>query len=156
MIRANNTIKSFASHTNKGDGGIWNLNPSVLFFLSAEEIYMPTRIISLFLLLASCCPVAIAEMVERTDQNGVVYFSPSQSATEVIMYGDPGCSYCRQARQYFRNNDIEYVEYNIHSSAGRMKEFRSLGGRGTPLIIIGDRKIHGFSKSAIEAALNSM
>jgi hypothetical protein len=34
-----------------------------------------------------------------------------------------------------------------------MKEFRRLGGRGTPLIVIDGRKIHGFNTRAIEAAL---
>jgi len=37
-----------------------------------------------------------------------------------------------------------------------MQEFKRLGGRVTPLIIIGDREIHGFNKRAIEAALDSM
>ena len=116
---------------------------------------MPTRAVCLFLLLASWLSLATAEPAGHTDQNGVLYLSPARSTQKVEMYGDPQCGYCRQARQYFLDNGINYVEYNIRQSATRMQEFRRLGGRGTPLILVGDRKIHGFNKRAIEAALDS-
>ena len=69
------------------------------------------------------------------------------------MYAVPDCGYCRKARQYFSSHGIDYVEYDIRKSSKRMKEFRRLGGRGTPLILIDGRKIQGFNKRAIEAAL---
>jgi mycoredoxin len=111
------------------------------------------RFISLCLLLASWLLSATAGMAEHVDRNGVVYFSPARSTPEVVMYSDPHCGYCRQARRYFLNNDIDYVEYNIRDSSTRMQEFRRLGGRVTPLILIGDRKIQGFNRQAIESAL---
>jgi glutaredoxin len=114
---------------------------------------MPTRYLSFSLLILSWIPLATAGMTERVDQNGVVYFSAEQSAQEVIMYAVPDCGYCRKARQYFSNHGIDYVEYDISMSSKRMKEFRRLGGRGTPLIVIDGRKIHGFNTRAIEAAL---
>jgi len=95
----------------------------------------------------------MADMTERVDQNGVVYFSAEQSAHEVVMYAVPNCGYCRKARQYFAKHDIDYVEYDVNKSSKRLKEFRRLGGRGTPLILIDGRKIHGFNTRAIEAAL---
>ena len=106
------------------------------------------------LLIALWLPVATAGMTERVDQNGVTYFGPEQSAQEVVMYGVPNCGYCRQARQYFEGHGIDYAEYNINKSSKRMKEFRRLGGRGTPLILIDGKKIQGFKPRAIEAALN--
>ena len=115
---------------------------------------MPIRYLVYSLLFISWIPLATAEMTERVDQNGVIYFSPEQSVPEVIMYAVPGCGYCRQARRYFEDHGIDYVEYNIDKSSRRMKEFRRLGGRGTPLILIGDKKIRGFNPRAIKAALN--
>jgi len=70
------------------------------------------------------------------------------------MYGVPDCGYCRKARQYFADHGIDYTEYNINKSSKRLKEFRRLGGRGTPLILIDGRKIHGFNTQVIEATLN--
>jgi len=114
---------------------------------------MPTRYLSFSLLILSWIPSAMAGMTERVDQNGVVYFSAEQSAKEVIMYAIPNCGYCRKARQYFANRGIDYVEYDINKSSKRLNEFRRLGGRGTPLILIDGKKIQGFNTRAIEAAL---
>ena len=105
------------------------------------------------LLMLLWLPVATAGMTERVDQNGVTYFGPEQSVHKVVMYGVPNCGYCRQARQYFAAHDIDYVEYNINKSSKRLKDFRRMGGRGTPLILIDGKKIQGFKPQAIEAAL---
>lgn len=107
----------------------------------------------LTLLIFSFIPQVSAEMTERVDQNGVIYFEADQPAHEVIMYAVPNCGYCRQARQYFSKHGIDYVEYNINRSSKRLKEFRRLGGQGTPLILIDGSKIHGFNTRAIGAAL---
>lgn len=116
---------------------------------------MPARFLVFCLLMIAWIPLATAGMTERVDQNGVSYFSPAESAQEVIMYAVPDCGYCRQARRYFADHGIDYVEYNIDNSSRRMKEFRRMGGRGTPLILIDGRKIHGFNTRAIEAALQN-
>ena len=116
---------------------------------------MPARCQVFCLLIIAWIPLATAGMTERVDQNGVTYFSPAEPAQEVIMYAVPDCGYCRQARRYFAEHGIDYVEYNIDDSSRRMKEFRRMGGRGTPLILIDVRKIHGFSPRAIEVALRN-
>ncbi|MEN8204989.1 MAG: glutaredoxin domain-containing protein [Pseudomonadota bacterium] len=115
---------------------------------------MYTRCLGFALLIVASIPLATAAMAERVDQNGVIYFGPEQSVHEVVMYGVPDCGYCRQARRYFTGHGIDFVEYNINRSSRRMKEFRRLGGRGTPLILIDGKKIHGFKPQAIKAALN--
>jgi len=114
---------------------------------------MQMRYLCFSLLILSWVPRATAGMTERVDQNGVVYFSAQQSAQEVIMYAVPDCGYCRKARQYFSKHGIDFVEYNINKSSKRLKEFRRLGGRGTPLILIDGKKIQGFNTRAIESAL---
>ena len=107
----------------------------------------------LSLLLAASLKPGLAGMTERVDPDGVTYFSPKKQ-TLVIMYGVPDCGYCRQARAYFAEQGIDYVEYNINKSSKRLREFRRLGGRGTPLIRIDGKTIQGFNRQAIEAALN--
>ena len=107
----------------------------------------------LVVLLVASQPVLLAGMNERVGPDGVTYYSPVQQA-DVIMYGMPDCGYCRRARDYFATQGIDYVEYNINKSARRYSEFRRLGGRGTPLIRIGAKTLHGFNRQAIEAALN--
>ncbi len=106
----------------------------------------------LCMLLAASLQPAQAAMSERIDPDGVSYFSPAKQPA-VIMYGVPDCGYCRQARDYFAEQGIDYVEYNISKSSRHLREFRRLGGRGTPLFRVEGKTIRGFSRQAIEAAL---
>jgi glutaredoxin len=71
----------------------------------------------------------------------------------VEMYSKPGCTWCDRTRNFLTNNRIEFVEYNIQSSSSNKNRFDELGGQGTPLVLIGDNKIHGFNKKALKMAL---
>jgi glutaredoxin len=75
---------------------------------------------------------------------------PSQP---VVMYATAWCPYCAQARAYFARNGIAYVEHDVEASAAAHAEFRRLGGRGVPLIFVGEERIDGFNELAFEFAL---
>ncbi len=45
------------------------------------------------------------------------------------------------------------MEYDIDWSSKAKRQFRKLGGRGVPLILIGTEKIPGWNAYAVEAAL---
>jgi glutaredoxin len=72
---------------------------------------------------------------------------------EVIIYTTPTCGYCHRAKAFLSKQGVRYKEYNIKASEKVLKKFRSLNGRGVPLIVIGDKRITGFNKSAIKSAL---
>lgn len=110
-------------------------------------------------------PVVNAEMYKWTDSNGVTYFSvhpsgesgseskPEESLNNdtIVMYSTSWCPYCKKARNYFRENDIPYTEYDVEKLPGRMREFEELGGTGYPLILIGQhKKMQGFSIQGFE------
>lgn len=71
-------------------------------------------------------------------------------AGRVTMYATSTCGYCKKARRYFRDNGIRYTEYDIDKDQEARKRWKRLGGRGVPLILVGNRKVHGFSESAFE------
>ena len=48
---------------------------------------------------------------------------------------------------------MPWEERDIETSAQAAREFKSLGGVGTPLILIGDERVTGFQASKIDAAL---
>ena len=73
--------------------------------------------------------------------------------SEARMYVLPNCGYCDRARSHLRARRISFEERNIASDAQAKAEFDQLGGAGTPLIVIGDRVIHGFDPTRIDAAL---
>lgn len=110
-------------------------------------------------------PVANSEVYKWTDSNGVTYFSAhppekrgSASKSKesfnddfIEMYSTSWCPYCRKARNYFRENDIPFAEYDVEELPNRMREFKELGGTGYPLILIGEnKKMQGFSVKGFE------
>ena len=70
---------------------------------------------------------------------------------EVTIFTSRRCPICRRAKRYFADNAIRFSELDIESSAEVMLQFLQLGGRGVPLIVVGDRKMHGFSAKRFAA-----
>lgn len=77
---------------------------------------------------------------------------PAPAAVPVVMYATAWCPYCAKARAYFKRTNTAYVEHDIERSAEAHAEFKRLGGRGVPLILIGDEKLRGFNELAFETA----
>src|SRR3970282_1037191 len=77
----------------------------------------------------------------------------AESPPEVVMYATSWCPYCAQARDYFAKAGIAYVEHDVEKSASANAEFKRLGGRGVPLIVVGREKLHGFSEQGFEHLL---
>jgi glutaredoxin len=73
------------------------------------------------------------------------------AAQKVVMYATDWCPYCARARAHFRRNGIDYVEYDIEKSASARAEHKRLGGRGVPLILIGEQRMDGFSETRFDA-----
>ena len=76
----------------------------------------------------------------------------AQSAP-VVMYATSWCPYCAKARAYFARTGTAYTEYDIEKSAAAKAEFKRLGGRGVPLILVGKEKMSGFNELAFESLL---
>ena len=73
----------------------------------------------------------------------------------ITLYATEWCGYCQKTREFFADNDIEYVEYDIEKSAEKNQEYKELGGRGVPLVNVGGTIIHGFDRNSIRAAIRS-
>lgn len=71
----------------------------------------------------------------------------------VVMYATSWCSYCAKARAYFGRKGIAYTEYDVEKSPTANAEFKRLGGRGVPLILVGREKMNGFSERGFDALL---
>lgn len=69
---------------------------------------------------------------------------------ELVMYGATWCPYCREARRYFQANDIPFKEYLIDKSAQAKRRYDQLGVQGIPVIIMGNRQMHGFSVAGFQ------
>ena len=73
----------------------------------------------------------------------------------VIMYSTPTCTYCRLAKDYFRQHKIPFTEYNVAADNKRAEEMtRKSGQMGVPVLDINGRILVGFNKDQIERALH--
>lgn len=71
----------------------------------------------------------------------------------VVMYATKACGYCARAREHFRARGVQWNERDVETSAQAAREWKALGGTGTPVIVIGGERIVGFQPQRIDAAL---
>jgi len=82
------------------------------------------------------------------DPNNITKRKTSKS---VVMYSTSWCGYCKKAARHFRQKKIPFTEYDIEKSAKAANEYKKLRGRGVPVILIGDRRMNGFSVKAFDS-----
>ena len=72
----------------------------------------------------------------------------------VTIYSTPTCHFCHMAKDYFKENNIAYTEYDVASSLEKRKEMMEKSGQmGVPVIIIGSELTVGFDKPKIAKLL---
>ncbi len=72
---------------------------------------------------------------------------------KVILYATSWCGYCAKTRQFLKENNIPYFEYDVESSSEGYDQFKALGGRGVPLVLVNGKVIKGFNTDRILAYL---
>jgi len=126
---------------------------------------------------------ASAEILKWTDSDGKVYFgdrppagaktsivevkintyeSPNVEAMQdvlnpkdkVVMYSAEWCGVCKKAKKYFKANNIPYKDYDIDKSSKGKKDFKKLGAKGVPVILVGKKRLNGFSAGSFESIYN--
>lgn len=73
----------------------------------------------------------------------------------VSIYSTPTCHFCNLAKDFFKENNISYTEYNVATDLEKRKEMvEKTGQMGVPVIIIeGQDPIVGFSEQVVKEAL---
>lgn len=72
----------------------------------------------------------------------------------IAIYTTPTCSYCTMAKNYFREKQISFTEYNVAQDLRRADEMvRKSGQMGVPVLDVNGKVIVGFNKPEIENAL---
>lgn len=71
----------------------------------------------------------------------------------VVMYTTSWCGVCTKARSYMQRNGINFKEFDIEKNSNAHSKFKKLGGKGVPLIMVGNSKMSGFSASRLESML---
>lgn len=74
---------------------------------------------------------------------------------DVTIYSTPVCHFCHAAKEFFKENNVEYTEHDVASDAEKRTEMVELTGQmGVPVIQIGDDVIIGFDEPKLKELLN--
>lgn len=76
-----------------------------------------------------------------------------QPHVRVVMLSTAWCGVCRQARAWLTRNGVPFIEHDVEKSEIGRREFERLGGRGVPIILVGDQRMDGFSPTHLQAIL---
>lgn len=73
----------------------------------------------------------------------------------VKVYSTPTCPYCTMAKEFLRQNNIEFTDIDVSQDQQAAQEMINRSGQmGVPQLDIDGNIIVGFDKSAIRRALN--
>lgn len=75
-------------------------------------------------------------------------------AKSVVIYSTPTCHFCHMAKEFFKENGVEYTDYDVLTNLEKRQEmFEKTGYGGVPVIVIGEEVIIGFDQAKISALL---
>jgi len=74
--------------------------------------------------------------------------------SNVVIFSTPTCTYCKAAKEFFTDNNIEYTEYDVASDSDKRNEMIEKSGQmGVPVILIDDNMVIGFNQPKIKELL---
>ncbi len=73
---------------------------------------------------------------------------------KVTIYSTPTCHFCNMAKDYFKENQVEYDAFDVASDPEKRKEMMEKSGQlGVPVILIGEEVVVGFNKPRLAKLL---
>jgi len=73
---------------------------------------------------------------------------------KVIVYSTPTCPYCHIAKDFLKENKIQFEDIDVSKDRKKAQEMIEKSGQmGVPVIEIGNKIIVGFDREAVKKAL---
>ncbi len=74
---------------------------------------------------------------------------------KVIVFSTPTCSFCTQAKRYFKEKNIRFTDVDVSKDQSAARDMmRRTGQMGVPVILINNKPIIGFDRNKINQMLN--
>lgn len=75
---------------------------------------------------------------------------------EVTIYTTPTCHFCHLAKDFFKENKIEFTEHDVSSDVEKRTEMVQKSGQmGVPVILVGDEIVTGFDEAKLISLLST-
>lgn len=72
----------------------------------------------------------------------------------VSIYSTPTCHFCHEAKEFFKENNVEFTDYNVAEDMEKRKEMVDMTKQmGVPVIRINDDVVIGFNKPKVAELL---
>ena len=69
---------------------------------------------------------------------------------KIEIYTSDTCIQCKKAKEYFQNNNLEFIEYNISSNQEYKRKIIKKGYLSVPVIVVEGQDILGFDLTRIK------
>ena len=76
-------------------------------------------------------------------------------ANSVIVYSTPTCPFCIRAKQFLKDNNVQFEDIDVSENHEKAQEMiKKSGQMGVPVLEIDGKIIVGFDKDKIKEALD--
>lgn len=72
---------------------------------------------------------------------------------KVDIFTSSTCQYCHMAKEFFKENKVDFVEHCITTDPNAKRELIKKGYRGVPVIVIDGQYMLGFDKDKVSELL---
>lgn len=73
---------------------------------------------------------------------------------DVVIYSTPTCHFCKEVKEFFAENKVEYVNYDVAIDTGKRDEMIKLSGQmGVPVVVIDGDVSVGFNRAEMAKKL---
>lgn len=72
----------------------------------------------------------------------------------VTIYTTPTCGYCKAAKAFFKDNNVEYSEHDVANDSEKANEMIQKSGQmGVPVIEVDNEIVVGFDQTKLSSLL---
>lgn len=74
---------------------------------------------------------------------------------KVKVYSTPTCPYCHKAKQFLKDNQVDFQEIDVSSDQDKAEEMvEKTGQMGVPVIVVDEENVVGFDRDKISELLD--
>ncbi|PIT93256.1 MAG: NrdH-redoxin [Candidatus Harrisonbacteria bacterium CG10_big_fil_rev_8_21_14_0_10_38_8] len=74
---------------------------------------------------------------------------------KIIIYSTPTCHFCHMTKEFFKENNIEFTDYDVSTDIEKSKEMIEKSGQmSVPVIFIDGEIVVGFDENKLRSLLN--
>ena len=72
----------------------------------------------------------------------------------VTIYSTPTCHFCQMTKEFFKERNVSYTDYDVASDLAKRQEMIQKSGQmGVPVIFVGSDMVVGFDRDKLSSLL---